>query len=127
MPQQQVNLGRLFDKKRTYLKASWLGHSSLLINIDGYSILTDPIFESKVSPVEPTRFHKKLPLNVQNLPLMDVIIISHDHYDHLNKFSIQQLSDKTGLFIVPLRVGKRLAQWGVPEKKIVKLNWWDQR
>lgn len=126
LPQQQVELDKLFDGKNTDLKVSWLGHSCLLMNIDGYSILTDPIFERKVSLIGPARFNENLPVNVQDLPFIDVVIISHDHYDHLNKFSIQQLSGKTGVFMVPLRVGKRLVQWGVPEEKIIELNWWDE-
>ena len=126
LPQQRVELDKLFDGKNTELKVSWLGHSSLLINIDGYSILTDPILERKVSLIGPTKFNDKLPVNVQDLPSIDVVIISHDHYDHLNKFSIQQLSVKTGVFIVPVEVGKRLAHWGIPEEKIVELNWWDK-
>ena len=126
LPQQQVELGKLFEGKGTDLKVSWLGHSSLLINIDGYSILTDPIFERKVSLVGPTKFNKKMPVNVHDLPPVDIVIISHDHYDHLNKYSIQQLTGKTGIFIVPLRVGKRLIQWGVPKDKVVELNWWDE-
>ena len=126
LPQQQVELDKLFDGKNTDLKVSWIGHSSLLMNIAGYSILTDPIFERKVSLVGPTRFNDELPVKVQDLPSVDVVIISHDHYDHLNKFSIQQLSGKTGVFIVPLRVGKRLVQWGIPKEKIVELNWWDE-
>lgn len=91
LPQQQVELDKLFAGKGTELKVSWLGHSSLLINIDGHTILTDPIFERKVSLVGPTKFNNKMPVNVQDLPVVDVVIISHDHYDHLNKFSIQQL------------------------------------
>ena len=126
LPQQQLQLTGLFDSQKNSLKASWLGHSSILINIDGYSILTDPIFERKVSPIGPTRFNKVLPLNILDLPAVDVVIISHDHYDHLNKFSIQQLSDKVGVFIVPLGVGKRLAKWGIREEQIVELNWWDE-
>lgn len=126
LPQQQVNILDLKGDSRKGLKASWLGHSSLLINIDGYSILTDPVFERKVSPVGPSRFNDSLPLEIQDLPSVDVVIISHDHYDHLNTFSIRQLVDKTKVFIVPQRVGKRLAKWGVPEEKIVELNWWDE-
>lgn len=126
LPQQQLKFAELFAGDENNLKTAWLGHSSLLINIDSYSILTDPIFESKVSPVGPTRFNKELPLDINDLPAVDVVIISHDHYDHLNRFSVQQLMSKAGVFIVPLRVGKRLAKWGVPEKKIVQLNWWEE-
>lgn len=125
LPQKRLEYTQLFGEKKNGLKTAWLGHSSLLINIDGYSILTDPVFEAKVSPVGPTRFNKELPITAQDVSAVDVVIISHDHYDHLNKYSVLQLVDKTGLFIVPLGVGKRLEKWGVPVTKIVELNWWD--
>lgn len=124
LPQQRVDLAKLFGEQQTGLKASWLGHSSMLINIDGYSILTDPVFERKVSIVGPKRFNKELPLEVEELPAVDIVIVSHDHYDHLNKYSIQKLSGKTGLFVVPFRVGERLKKWGVDDSKIVELKWW---
>jgi L-ascorbate metabolism protein UlaG (beta-lactamase superfamily) len=126
LPQQQLQISELLDSQNNGLKASWLGHSSILINIGGYLILTDPVFQRKVSPIGPTRFNKELPLNVRDLPTIDVVVISHDHYDHLNKFSVQQLSDKAAIFVVPLGVGKRLEKWGIPEEKIVELNWWDE-
>jgi L-ascorbate metabolism protein UlaG (beta-lactamase superfamily) len=126
LPQVEVALPELLDKEGSGLKVSWLGHSSLLMKIDGYSILTDPIFERKVSLIGPSRFNAELPLRVENLQHVDVVIISHDHYDHLNKFSVQQLIDKTGVFIVPQGVGKRLVKWGVPKEKIVELGWWEE-
>lgn len=105
------------------LQGSWLGHSSLLINIDGHTILTDPVFERKVSWVGPTRFGNELPMPVSRLAAVDVVVISHDHYDHLNAFSIKQLINKTSSFVVPLGVGRRLQQWGVPAEKITELAW----
>jgi L-ascorbate metabolism protein UlaG (beta-lactamase superfamily) len=126
LPQMQLALPELLNNERSGLKVSWLGHSSLLMQIDGYSILTDPVFERKVSLIGPSRFSADLPLSVYALQHVDVVIVSHDHYDHLNKFSVQQLVDKTGVFIVPLKVGKRLIKWGVPKEKIVELGWWDE-
>lgn len=124
--QEQVDLSQFADKKSNVLKSSWLGHSSLLINIDRYTVLTDPVFERKVSPVGPTRFNKELPLDVDDIGRVDVVIISHDHYDHLNKFSVKKLAAKAGVFIVPLRVGERLRKWGIADDKIVELNWWEE-
>lgn len=126
LPQERVNLTKLFPKGDKGLRAAWLGHSSLLINIDGFIVLTDPIFQRKVSPVGPVRFNRELPLQVEELEKVDVVIVSHDHYDHLNKYSIQQLAAKAGLFVVPARVGERLNKWGVPAEKIVELNWWQE-
>lgn len=126
LPQQQLNINELFDGKKAGLRVSWLGHSSLLINIDGHSVLTDPIFENKVSIVGPTRFNKELPFSIEDLTSVDVVLISHNHYDHLNKYSIKQLTKKTSLFIVPKKVGKLLEKWDVPKEKIVELNWWNE-
>ncbi len=126
LPQTKVDLSLISTKNTNQLKASWLGHSSILVNIDGKLILTDPIFERKVSMVGPTRFNKSLPLTVEEIEHIDAVVISHDHYDHLNKFSVKQLENKTDIFIVPLRVGKRLTDWGIAKEKIVELNWWDE-
>lgn len=126
LPQNKLRYSELFDGKSEGLKAAWLGHSSLLINIDGYSILTDPVFERKVSPIGPSRFNKNLPLKLSELDTIDIVIISHDHYDHLNKYSIQKLEKKTGVFVVPIGVGERLRKWGMPSEKIVELNWWGE-
>ena len=126
LPQETLNPSDLLKSKESGIKAAWLGHSSMLINIDGYSVLTDPVLTNKVSIVGPTRFNKKLPLDVQDLPKVDVVIISHDHYDHLNKYSIQQLAHKARVFIVPQRVGKYLKRWGVSSDKIVELGWWEE-
>jgi hypothetical protein len=105
------------------LNATWLGHSSLMINLDGYRILTDPVFEKRISILGPTRYAGDLPIRIDQLPPIDAVIISHDHYDHLNKWSIQQLAAKTDTFIVPLAVGAYLVKWGVKQERIVELDW----
>jgi L-ascorbate metabolism protein UlaG (beta-lactamase superfamily) len=126
LPVQPVDLSSFSSDNRSNLSSTWIGHSSLLINISGYKILTDPVFETKVSLVGPTRYNGDAPLDPGLLPPVDVVIISHDHYDHLNRASVRQLVPKTGLFITPLGVGTRLRKWGVPEDKIQELDWWDQ-
>lgn len=83
-------------------------------------------FERSISPVGPSRFSKELSLEVEELASVDVVIISHDHYDHFNKYSVLQLAKKTQQFIVPRGVGARLFNWGVPQKKIVELEWWQE-
>lgn len=123
LPQQHVNIKEMFATDSQGLKVSWLGHSSLLINLDGQRIITDPILERKVSLIGPTRFNEQLPLQAENIPEIDVVIISHNHYDHLNKFSILQLLDKTKHFLVPIGVAHALEGWGVPENKITELGW----
>ena len=125
LPMIPVQLSYFNSRGGSQLNATWLGHSSLMINIDGYKILTDPVFEKKVSIIGPTRFSGDLPIAIDQLPRLDAVIISHDHYDHLNKWSIQQLKAKTDAFIVPLAVGAHLVKWGVPRQQIVELDWWD--
>jgi len=125
LPVMPVDLSHFNDLGSRQLNSTWLGHSSLMINISGYRILTDPVFEKKVSIVGPTRFNGELPLDTKKLPDIDLVIISHDHYDHLNKYSIKLLKNITKKFVTPLGVGKHLASWGIPDDKIIELTWWD--
>ncbi len=104
-----------------------LGHSSLLLKINGELILTDPVFSDRASPVQfagPKRFHNT-PISITELPQVDTVVISHDHYDHLDKRAVKKLAAKTTRFLVPLRIGKRLVDWGVPSEKITEFAWWD--
>ncbi|MDQ1353531.1 MAG: hypothetical protein QG657_3837 [Acidobacteriota bacterium] len=126
LPVHPVELHHFANPGNNGLKAAWLGHSSLLIHIDGYKILTDPVFQKKVSFLGPSRFNGDVPLDINLLPEIDVVIVSHNHYDHLNKFSIQRLKEKTKSFIVPLAVGAQLEQWGVDRQKIIELDWWQE-
>ena len=126
LPVRRVDPRLFNDKANDQLKVAWLGHSSLLINIDGYKILTDPVFEKRISILGPTRYNGNIPLDINLLPEIDVVIISHNHYDHFNKFSIQQLKERVKKFIVPLMVGAELQGWGVPREKIVELDWWEE-
>jgi L-ascorbate metabolism protein UlaG (beta-lactamase superfamily) len=89
--------------------------------------MTDPVFSDRASPVQwagPKRFHQT-PITLQDLPSIDVVVISHDHYDHLDKASIKELGDKVGTFLVPLKVGQLLVNWGVPKERVVELDWWE--
>jgi L-ascorbate metabolism protein UlaG (beta-lactamase superfamily) len=126
LPVKQVDLSHFSSQGSDQLNVTWLGHSSLMINIDGYKILADPVFEKRISVFGPTRFNGDVPLDVQQIPKIDAVLISHDHYDHLNKFSVQCLIEKSNKFIVPLMVGAQLIDWGVPRDKIVELDWWQE-
>jgi L-ascorbate metabolism protein UlaG (beta-lactamase superfamily) len=126
LPVKRVDLSDFNTKGSNQLNVTWLGHSSLMVNIDGYKILTDPVFEKRISIFGPTRFNGDVPLDIQQIPQVDAVIISHDHYDHLNKYSLQRLIEKSNRFIVPLAVGALLLDWGVPRNKIVELDWWQE-
>jgi len=125
LPMSPADVSFFHNRAGHQLTSTWLGHSSLMINIDGYRILTDPVFEHKLTLMGPVRFNKDFPVDPEQLQDIDLVLISHDHYDHLSKASIQVLSPVTNLFIVPLAVGKRLVSWGVPKSKIIELNWWE--
>ena len=125
LPAQQADLAPFSSRETGTFNSTWLGHSSLMINMDGFRILLDPVFQQKVSIVGPARFNGPLPMNIDDLPPVDLVIISHDHYDHLNKFTIKKIHDRVSLFIVPLGVDAHLLSWGVPGEKIIALNWWE--
>ena len=126
LPFKPVDWSHFNDTANRQLNVTWVGHSSLMINIDGYRILTDPVFEKRVSLLGPTRFNGNVPLRIDDIPAIDAVIISHDHYDHLNKLSVQHLHGKTSLFFVPLGVGNLMEKWGVPRSKIIELDWWQE-
>jgi len=126
LPVKQVDLAPFCNKDGNQLNVTWLGHSSLMINVDGCKILTDPVFEKRVSIFGPTRFNGDVPLDNRQIAQVDAVIISHDHYDHLNKLSVQHLAEKTSRFVVPFKVGNLLKAWGVPRDKIVELDWWQE-
>jgi L-ascorbate metabolism protein UlaG (beta-lactamase superfamily) len=113
------------DKKELFF--SWLGHSSLLIALDGKTILVDPVLEERASPftwIGPRRFHPA-PVTVEELPPIEVVLITHDHYDHLEEPTIKALENKTNLFLVPLGIGGLLEDWGIDPGKIIELDWWE--
>jgi len=126
LPRIHVDLDHFKNPGDNQLNVTWLGHSSLMVNIDGYKILFDPVLQKRVSILGPTRFNGEVPVDIDQLPQLDAVIVSHDHYDHLNKYSLQPLQTKTVKFVVPLRVGDRLADWGIPREKIVELDWWEE-
>lgn len=104
-----------------------LGHSTLLMKFSNEFYLTDPVFSERASPVQwagPARFHKP-PISVAELPPIKAVILSHDHYDHLDYAAILALAAKTEHFITPLGVGDRLIEWGVGAAKVRQLDWWE--
>ena len=108
------------------LAASWYGHSSALVEVDGYRVLTDPVWSRRCSPsrtVGPQRMHE-VPVPLDALPALDAVLISHDHYDHLDVDTIVGLAhSQRAPFVVPLGVGAHLRKWGIPDSRIIELDW----
>ncbi|VFR43246.1 Outer membrane protein romA [plant metagenome] len=104
-----------------------LGHSTLLLKLRGKFWLTDPVFSERASPVQwagPKRFHAP-PIAIEDLPPIAGVILSHNHYDHLDHAAVLALADKTARFIAPLGVGDQLVAWGIDTVKITQLDWWE--
>ncbi|MBS0393873.1 MAG: MBL fold metallo-hydrolase [Proteobacteria bacterium] len=109
------------------LRATWLGHSTVLLEIDGARILTDPVWGPRASPTRflgPRRF-QPVPVRLGQLPPLDAIAISHDHYDHLDYQTIRALRRVPVPFVTPLGVGAHLERWGIAPERIVELDWWE--
>jgi L-ascorbate metabolism protein UlaG (beta-lactamase superfamily) len=108
------------------LAVTWFGHASALLEVDGQRVLVDPVWGHRVSPSPvfgPTRLHEP-PIALAELPPVDAVLISHDHYDHLDLPTVWGLmASQSAPFVVPIGIGEHLRKWGVPEKRIVELDW----
>jgi len=128
LPPAPIPLGApgIFDTDPGRLAVSWLGHSTALLEIDGYRVLTDPVWSRRCSPsdvIGPERLHPP-PVELDALPALDAVVISHDHYDHLDIDTVIALAQtQRAPFFVPLGVGAHLRAWGIPEHRIVELDW----
>lgn len=112
----------------TGLRATWLGHSTVLLEIDGLRVLTDPVWGDRASPVTfagPKRF-QPVPAPIAALPALDAVVISHDHFDHLDYPTILELARLDVPFVTSLGVGAHLQAWGVPAARITELDWWER-
>lgn len=109
------------------LRITWVGHSSLLMEVDGLRLLTDPVWSERASfsqSLGPKRFFAA-PLALKDLPPLDAIIISHDHYDHLDKHVIPFFANANVPFYCSIGVGRYLKAWGIEEERIKEMNWLD--
>src|SRR5271165_308888 len=109
------------------LRATWLGHSTVLIEMDGVRVLTDPVWGPRASPSRlagPKRF-QPVPVPLRAMPPVDLVIVSHDHYDHLDYPTIRELAKRDVPFVTSLGVGAHLEAWGVRPERIVELDWWE--
>lgn len=108
------------------LRAIWFGHASVYLEIDGTRVMTDPVLSDYASPfpgIGPKRFHPP-PLALDALPKIDAVVISHDHYDHLDVQTVKRLAQAGTRFFVPLGIGAHLERWGVPATQFTELDWW---
>lgn len=119
-----INNGSVLRDSTVSFSVTWIGQSTLLIQNAGLNILTDPIWSERASPVQwagPKRFVAP-GLDFDALPEIDVVVISHDHYDHLDRGTIKKLGNKP-LYFVPLGIGKLLKDWGIDH--FIEMDWWD--
>lgn len=117
----------IMNKPDSITRITWFGHSAFLIEIAGKKILLDPMFGEVPSPIQwlgKPRYSNGLPIDIDQLPEIDAIIMSHDHYDHLDYGSIMKLKNKTKQFYMPLGVGAHFRKWGVPADRVHELDWW---
>ena len=128
LPVHATTLADLAKPAATGLRLTWMGHSSVLAEIDGHRVLFDPVWGERCSPFPfagPKRLHPA-PLPIAALGPVDVVVISHDHYDHLDMPTIKALADTDTLFAVPLGVGAHLEHWGVSPDRLRELDWHEE-
>ncbi|WP_211665477.1 MBL fold metallo-hydrolase [Leucothrix arctica] len=128
LPIQQVTRAQLDALSDDELHLVKLGHSSILIKANGEYWLIDPVFADRASPFSflgPKRF-QPTPITIDELPPIDKVLISHNHYDHLDKAAIKKLIGKTKQFLVPMGVEGDLQKWGADKSQVTRFNWWQE-
>ena len=126
LPEAPPELSEL-DKKSNEIRFIWFGHSTILLEIDGKRILIDPVFSDYASPIIgfAKRFQPPV-FDIEAINDIDIVLISHDHYDHLDLETISKLKERNIQYVVPLGVAAHLEYWGIDNKKIIELDWWDE-
>lgn len=132
-PKGEIPVDKIDWKKINSAEDSftWLGHSTFLLSIDNKKLLMDPMLGPNASPVsfvgvKRYKYSEDLSNIIEELPQLDGVFISHDHYDHLDYGTILKLKDKVSHYFVPMGVSAHLIKWGVPKEKIIELNWWEE-
>ncbi|MGY3090401.1 L-ascorbate metabolism protein UlaG (beta-lactamase superfamily) [Hymenobacter sp. UYAg731] len=128
LPQQPLDSLAITRKTPEMVRVTWFGHSASLLEIAGQNILLDPMLSVKMGPVSwatPKRYNRRLAITPEKLPPIAAVLISHDHYDHLDYETIRKIKDKVGHFYVPLGIGPHLRAWGVAPARITEMNWGD--
>ena len=118
---------RHIDERQSAFTLTWFGHSSYLIQVQNINILVDPVFGKRVSffdGIGPTAFPGTRAYSIHDLPPIDMVLITHDHYDHLEYETVQQLKHRTEHWYAPLGVGSHLESWGISPKRTNELDWW---
>ncbi|MBP9924494.1 MAG: MBL fold metallo-hydrolase [Cyclobacteriaceae bacterium] len=126
LPSVRTDLKNLPSEKPSIV---WFGHSTYLITLNNKHILVDPVFSERASPVQyagSKAFEGTMIYSLSDFPAIDMVVISHDHYDHLDYNTILKLKSSVKRFSVPLGVGQHLVTWGVDESAITEFDWWDQ-
>ncbi|MBO2007975.1 MBL fold metallo-hydrolase [Hymenobacter negativus] len=128
LPQQPLDSLAITRKTPEMARVTWFGHSASLVELAGQNILLDPMLSVEMGPVSwatPNRYNRSVAITPEKLPPIAAVLISHDHYDHLDYATIHKIKDKVGHFYVPLGIGPHLRRWGVVNEKIVEMNWGD--
>lgn len=132
-PLHNIEIVKTFEQNYKPVNANdcaitWLGHSSIFLELNGLKILIDPHFGPSASPIPLTvrRFSKQTPITSDDFDNIDIVLLSHDHYDHLDYKTILSIKDKVKKWITPLGVGSHLKRWGIADKLISEMDWWEQ-
>ncbi len=129
LPLQDFDAGEFLNKQNEPAYA-WFGHSALALRLDGFNILIDPMLGQDASPIGPARtkrFSERSLEQIELMPDLDLVLISHDHYDHLDMNSILKLESKVKSFVVALGLKRHLIAWGIDASRIEEMDWWDQK
>lgn len=128
LPTQPLDSLTIVQKTPALVRVTWFGHSASLVEMAGQNILLDPMLSVEMGPlplVTPKRYNSRLAITPEQLPPIAAVLISHDHYDHLDYQTIRKIKGKVGHFYVPLGIGAHLRAWGVAPARITEMNWGD--